>query len=456
MKDAKAEDIFIKIKQFFVKNNIPYKENLIGFASDGANVMAGKNNSVMFRLRQEIPNIFLIKCICHSFHLAASYACQKIPRGIEDLARDVHNYFSNSPKRVETFKEFQSFTNTKIHQILHPSQTRWLSLESVVNRILEQYQALILFFTDASVNDRILAADNILVKLKDPLTIFFFRFLQFALPFFTKINREMQSETPKIHELYSNITAVYKTILECFIKNDVILKTPVFNINYKDPKNFLPLSEIYLGAHIVASIHTLEQEQAHLLRTRCLDFFVEACIQINLRFDFNNEILQNMRIINPLDVIEKKFSTIIPLAKNFPNLVNENDLQILDTEYRLLRNTEVEWSVNISTENFWNEVGKKCYADNTPMFNVLTNFVFNMLILPHSSANVERIFSQVNLLKSQQRNKLSTASISGLLHTKTFLALKSANCYSVTFDKNIVKMHNKQMYKKAEELSDSD
>jgi len=40
----------------------------------------------------------------------------------------------------------------KIHKILHPAQTRWLSVESVVVRIFEQYEVLKLFFIDASVS----------------------------------------------------------------------------------------------------------------------------------------------------------------------------------------------------------------------------------------------------------------------------------------------------------------
>lgn len=108
--------------------------------------MFGRHNSVVSRLKVDIPNVYVVKCICHSFHLCASYACLKLPRGIEDLAREIYTYFSNSPKRVEYLKEFQHFTNTKIHKILHPAQTKWLSLETVVSRILEQYNALIFIF----------------------------------------------------------------------------------------------------------------------------------------------------------------------------------------------------------------------------------------------------------------------------------------------------------------------
>lgn len=47
--------IFSHIKNFFLKYDIPYKQNCIGFASDGANNMMGNQNSVTSRLREEIP-----------------------------------------------------------------------------------------------------------------------------------------------------------------------------------------------------------------------------------------------------------------------------------------------------------------------------------------------------------------------------------------------------------------
>lgn len=46
----------------------------------------------------ENPHLFVLKCVCHSFHLCASYACLKLSREPETLIRD--NYFNNSPKRT--------------------------------------------------------------------------------------------------------------------------------------------------------------------------------------------------------------------------------------------------------------------------------------------------------------------------------------------------------------------
>lgn len=116
---ATAELLYNHVKQFFLENNIPYKENMIGYASDGANNMVGVNNSLKTKLTNDIPNLFVMTCICHSFHLCASYACLMLPRYIEDFARDVHNYINNSPKRLSIFKEFQIYLKIKPNKILH-------------------------------------------------------------------------------------------------------------------------------------------------------------------------------------------------------------------------------------------------------------------------------------------------------------------------------------------------
>ena len=74
-----------------------------------------------------------------------------------------------------------------------------------------------------------------------------------------------------------------------------------------------------------------------------------------------------------------------------------------------------------NTENpieFWFSVKKIKHSDETLMFPNLSQFMINLLVLPHSSAAVERIFSQVKLIKTDQRNRLNTNSINGLILTK--------------------------------------
>jgi len=145
--DAKAQNIFNVLIHFFTSNSIPYKTNLIGFASDGANTMFGHNHSVKKLLEDEISDLFVLKCMCHSLALCASYSCEKISNYVEDLVR-VYTYMKYSYKRQCEFSEFQSFVEAKPNTLLQPSQTRWLSLLSRVKRIIEQYSALELYFRE--------------------------------------------------------------------------------------------------------------------------------------------------------------------------------------------------------------------------------------------------------------------------------------------------------------------
>lgn len=128
LKDFAAEAIFNKIVNYIEEQNIPIS-NLIGLAADNASVMMGKLTGVQARFKQILPNIFVLGCICHSFHLCASAATKKLPKSLEDFIRDIYNYFANSSKRIERLNECQVFVNMKPHKLLHPAQTRWLSLQ---------------------------------------------------------------------------------------------------------------------------------------------------------------------------------------------------------------------------------------------------------------------------------------------------------------------------------------
>lgn len=93
VQEATAATLYEAITSFFDDHNIEYKNNMIGFGADGANTMLGSNNSLASRFKNDIPRLFVMKCICHSFAVCASYACLKLPRGIEDLARNIYNHF---------------------------------------------------------------------------------------------------------------------------------------------------------------------------------------------------------------------------------------------------------------------------------------------------------------------------------------------------------------------------
>lgn len=156
-----AEALYKCITDFFNAHKIPYKCNLIGFESDGASNMFGRHQSLSVLLKKDVPYLFLVKCTCHSFALCASYACEKLPRVVEDLAKDIYNYIQHSYKRVTSLKKFQEFLNIVTQTPPSLSNAMVIFLLQVVKRLLEQYDALILFFTNVAFEDKLLASDMI-------------------------------------------------------------------------------------------------------------------------------------------------------------------------------------------------------------------------------------------------------------------------------------------------------
>lgn len=87
--DSDATTLTTILVSFLEKTSIPLKI-IVGYASDTTNVMFGEHHSVVSLLKQKIPHLFTMKCLCHSAHLCASHACEKLPRAFENLIHDIY------------------------------------------------------------------------------------------------------------------------------------------------------------------------------------------------------------------------------------------------------------------------------------------------------------------------------------------------------------------------------
>lgn len=133
VQEETAQGLFNLIKHNILdKHKIPYK-NIIGFAADNAAVMMGSITGVQAFFKKISPDIVVMGCTCHSLHLCASHAAKKLPSSVEQLAKDIYSYFSHSSKRSNELKDCQIFVEEKPQKMLHPSQTRWLSLKVIIN-----------------------------------------------------------------------------------------------------------------------------------------------------------------------------------------------------------------------------------------------------------------------------------------------------------------------------------
>lgn len=430
VEDASADGLFNVLCTFMDTHGIPFK-NMLGYAADNASVMMGNMGGLKAKLQTKVPNLFVLGCICHSLHLCSSAACQKLPRSVEDLCKDIHSYINHSPKRLVKFQEFQDFVRIDSHRILHPCQTRWLSLGPVVDRMVEQWPALILFFQSEALESNVQAAARILDGLRNPILKLYVYFLSYILPVINKMNKEFQSESVKIHVAYGNICAFYKTILSNYIKREVIMRAPhAFAICYNDPSDFMDECNWYFGSKVemgMADKDVMKGLGSELseFRVRCLNFYIELAGQIHKRLAGLNEVLPLLKACDPVVVREKSVKSVIPLLSKFPQLVQESEYDQYNDEWRHL-SFQGELCNSDNPTEFWCSVRKMKCSDGTPIFPKISQFMLDLMVLPHSSAAVERIFSQVKLVKTDVRNRLNTQSVNGILLAK---GSGGNNCY---------------------------
>lgn len=137
VENGSAQGLFNAVKDMFEEKNIPLS-NVIGFGSDNCATMLGKKGGFQKLLKDVVPDVFVLGCVCHSFALCASHAVSVLPAFLESLLKDLTSYFSRSSKRQNDFALIQDAVKIVQHQIPKLAQTRWLSRENVISVILEQ------------------------------------------------------------------------------------------------------------------------------------------------------------------------------------------------------------------------------------------------------------------------------------------------------------------------------
>lgn len=90
--------------------------------------------------------------------------------------------------RQSKLQEFHHYFQIEVHKILSPTITRWLSLKSCIDRVLEQYEVLRSFFRVEVFEDPSNVTESMLNTLDKKSTKAYLEFLAYALNILTTFN----------------------------------------------------------------------------------------------------------------------------------------------------------------------------------------------------------------------------------------------------------------------------
>ena len=120
--------------------------------------------------------------------------------------------------------------------------------------------------------------------------------------------------------------------------------------------------------------------------------------------------------------------SIVPLANYFPNVLPEHMLDCLREQWRTIpfAKDSLGHLSNCEPPNFWKELGDLKDGNNERKFRTISDFMCSLTALPHTAC-VERIFSQVNLIKTKQSNALKCRTVANRILAKQAIVQQRAH-----------------------------
>ena len=170
-----------------------------------------------------------------------------------------------------------------------------LSREKVITKIIEQNNALVRYFQEECKTDKIDGARKTFDTLTNCRTKHMLLFWQYILQKVNAINIEFQSKQFQLHQPHAMVTLKYKSILACFIKEEVLHSKKLSDIDPQDTRNQKYISDVYLGGNALAHLITNPFQNeicSNRFKTDCFKFLVELSIQMKKRLPMDeNEII---------------------------------------------------------------------------------------------------------------------------------------------------------------------
>ena len=146
-----SDGIFEKIEKCFEQNGLAF-DNLVGYGSDGANVVSGSNNSVWTRLKAKNPNLIRFTCICHSLAKVGEEAFNELPSRMSAILKMIPKWFRKSDKRKSNYKKLFDEIPSEAKPMSTPfekySETRWLCRAKTIRQIIDNWDLMTQYFID--------------------------------------------------------------------------------------------------------------------------------------------------------------------------------------------------------------------------------------------------------------------------------------------------------------------
>lgn len=469
---GKAEEIFRVFNAKMVADDMPWA-HAVSLSIDNTNSMIGQHNSFASRSKVKNPDIYVNGCPCHLVHIAASNAhdesAKRTKISMEELQVDLFYWFDKSTKRKGVLVDYMAFCDQEYAKILKHVSTRWLSLERCIQRTLEKYAGLKSYFLSEDFADS--RFKRLHEAFKNPLTEITLLFHQASIPIFNRFNKLMQSDEPVIHILLDSINRLAKTLATRIIKPEVIRDTPILQLDLSNTDIYKPKNSIHLGGLTKMKLSKLlndgdiSKEKHDAFFDAAQAYFRTALSYIIKKFPLSNDVIFNASWIDVSNRIDAKWDSVEFFFRKFEAVLNGvsiDDLFDEFSDYQTMTDEAIgkdafkEAKVVDGEEDdkevfhyridilWWHLSNMLLQGTSSRRFPNLSKVAEVVLVLPHSNAGEERLFSIVRKNKTEARASLKLdGTLSNLLAMKCQYPEATVPCFKWKPEKKLIESSKK-------------
>lgn len=411
---AGAENITSRVCAFTEQAKLDMTR-LRGIGTDGAATMAGCNTGVVVRLKSITPSAIGVHCAAHRLNLASSQAGDSVRyvKQFKSVLRQLFDFFDNSAVRMAGLDAIKSLLQQK-GRLEAPSSTRWLSVERCVNKLMACFASIVVSLeregTERS-DAKAIGLHRLVTEYRFVCTMLL---MCDALPHVSRLS--------KCFQITDCDYSIIPRMQSCTIKSLEQLKT-TDGVNLDKLQEFLDNLQ-QAGIEIKKPAHLAESYFHDNIR---VPFLTTLVANIQNRFE-DKSVLAAFDIFDPkklpgdsasdsesLAAAEKYGKTAITtLADQFEGVVASEEECLEEwIGYRQFLRGSVE-SGHLTKHR---EVIKDLCSNTTTasLFPNMSKFAQICRVVPIHTADVERTFSQLKLIKTRIRNRMNEKTLDALL-----------------------------------------
>ncbi|KAJ8680725.1 hypothetical protein QAD02_016512 [Eretmocerus hayati] len=412
---ADADTVSDKIEGKFVQNNIPL-EDCLALETDGAPVFQGGNRSVLQRIRVHNVLIDGYTCYCHVVHLVPKDSMNTQFKNFEEIPHLLYTWCKRSPKKDNRRLVLQLKLHTEALKMENPTVIRWLSFFKSwlrITRLYSMLEKLARTEKNNEANDEAVKLDKYFSTPSNKPQHFFF--LQVFSKFYI-VEKKLQSGDALPAAGRKLIRDLFIYLLELYMYRAYIMSRPLQMVNPASIAHMKPAGQLSLDPLVRRYLERLSpSEQNTFMRTN-REFVKNLCVSFRAKYDFSKDYLLHLQFLEPNLALNAEFHTgdyvnLSCVYDNLPGLTKNRDqalISLIDAEWQRLPTQLLPQELlgKRKPVDFWHGLSFVQDQDHQLIYPNLSEFALNCLILPHSNAKPERLFSTMNWQFDPHRGKM--------------------------------------------------